>query len=108
MTKLLALLATIALAACGGDPPNIAGTCASTDDCDDELTCDLTIPGGYCTASCTTSGATDECPDDSICDSVSGSALTCVKICKVAEDCRPDLDCNGVSGSSVKACKPKD
>lgn len=96
------------LVACGGDPPNVGGTCAAVEDCDEGLTCDSTVPGGYCTKSCTTTGTTDGCPDGSICDAISGTAITCVKICKVAEDCRSDLDCNGVSGSSIKACKPKE
>ena len=38
---------------------------------------------------------------------IAGDALSCVKICKVAEDCRAGLDCNGVSRSNIKACKPK-
>lgn len=104
--RTLALLALLAAAACGG-PPNVAGTCAANADCDEGLTCDTTVPGGYCTAACTTSGSTDGCPEESICDAISGSALTCVKICKTADDCRSDLDCNGVSGSNIKACKPK-
>lgn len=96
----------ILIAACGSDP-NVGGTCTGTGGCDEGLTCDTAIAGGYCTAACTTSGSTDECPDGSVCDSVSGTAITCVKICNGAEDCRADLSCNGVSGSSIKACKPK-
>lgn len=95
------------LASCGGDPPNVGGTCTATSGCDDELSCNTTVPGGYCTAACTTSGSTEECPENSVCDSVSGAAITCVKICKTSDDCRSDLDCNGVSGSNIKACKPK-
>lgn len=95
------------LIGCGSDPPNVAGTCTATEGCDDDLTCNTAVAGGYCTSSCTTSGSTDECPEDSVCDAISGSALTCVKICKTGDDCRSDLDCNGVSGSSIKACKPK-
>ena len=100
-----ALLAML-LVACGG-APNVAGTCATNADCDDGLTCDTSVPGGYCTKACTTSGSTDECPEESVCDALSGAAVTCVKICKTSEDCRSDLDCNGVSGSNIKACKPK-
>ena len=102
------LLAASLLALVGcSDPPNISGTCAVADDCDDDLTCNTAVAGGYCTVACTVSGSTDECPDDSICDTVAGAALSCVKICKAAADCRTDLDCNGVSGSNIKACKPK-
>lgn len=97
----------IFLIACGGDPPNVGGTCTTAGGCDDDLTCNTTVPGGYCTASCTTSGSTDECPEESVCDAISGAAISCVKICKVSEDCRADQDCNGVSGSNIKACKPK-
>jgi hypothetical protein len=42
-----------------------------------------------------------------VCDAISGTAITCVKICTTKEDCRSDQDCNGVSGSNLKACKPK-
>ena len=96
----------LAVTACGG-PPDVGGTCAASGDCDEDLQCNTSVPGGYCTAACTTSGSTDECPEESICDAVSGAALTCVKICKTAGDCRADLDCNGVSGWNIKACKPK-
>ena len=99
------LISVFAIVACGD--PNVAGPCTTADQCDDDLTCDTSVPGGYCTAACTTSGSTDECPDGSVCDALSGTAVTCVKICKGADDCRSDLDCNGVSGSSIKACKPK-
>jgi hypothetical protein len=99
-------VAFFALVACGS-PPNTGGACTSADNCDEDLTCDTSVPGGYCTKTCTTSGSTDECPEGSVCDALSGTAVTCVKICKAAEDCRSDLDCNGVSGSSIKACKPK-
>lgn len=95
------------LLACGSDPPNVGGTCTSTGGCDEGLTCDTTVPDGYCTKACATSGMTAGCPEDSICDTVAGDALSCVKICKTSEDCRADQDCNGVSGSNIKACKPK-
>ncbi|MBS1122662.1 MAG: hypothetical protein H6Q90_4890 [Deltaproteobacteria bacterium] len=95
------------IAACGGGPPNVGDTCTATDGCDDSLTCDTTVPGGYCSTSCTTSGSTGECPEASICDAIAGTALACVRICKSATDCRSDQDCNGVSGSNIKACKPK-
>lgn len=106
MQRLLLVLALAA--ACGGDDaPNVGGTCTATDGCDEDLTCDTSVTGGYCTASCTMPGTTAECPEGSICDTTSGTSITCVKICETADDCRNDLDCNGVSGSSIKACKPK-
>ncbi len=104
--RILPLL-VILLVSCGGDAPNVGGTCTAMGGCDEDLSCDTSVVGGYCTAACTTSGSTDECPDGSVCDTVSGTAITCVKICKAAEDCRSDLDCNGVSGTNLKACKPK-
>ena len=102
----LVFAAILALAACGG-PPDVAGTCAGNADCDDGLTCNTSIPMGYCTASCTTGGSTDECPEESVCDQITGGAMSCVKICKTDTDCRSDLGCNGVTGSNIKACKPK-
>lgn len=103
----MACLLMLGLLACGGDSPNVGGACTATEGCDEELTCNTSVPGGYCTTSCVTSGSTDECPDESVCDAISGNAITCVKICKSSADCRSDQDCNGVSGSNIKACKPK-
>lgn len=102
----IVLIVMFAAGACSA-PPNVGATCTATDGCDEGLTCDTGIPGGYCTAACTTSGSTSECPEESVCDSVAGNAVTCVKICKSDADCRSDLGCNGVSGSNLKACKPK-
>lgn len=107
MGRCAMVLFSLFVAACGGDPPNVGGSCSSNEMCDEGLTCDTAIPGGYCTTSCSTTGSTSECPEDSVCDTVSGAGVTCVKICKTAEDCRGDLDCNGVSGTNIKACKPK-
>lgn len=107
MRNLRRLVLLVLLAVGCGDPPNVGGTCTASGGCDDDLTCDTAVPGGYCTTPCTTSGSTEQCPEASVCDTVAGTALTCVKICKTADDCRPDQDCNGVSGSNIKACKPK-
>lgn len=100
-------LTVLAIAGCGDDPPNVGGMCTATDGCDEGLTCDTAVPGGYCTASCTAPGTTDVCPEGSICDTVAGTDVNCVRICRTADDCRTDQDCNGVSGSNIKACKPK-
>ena len=103
----LAILLFVA-SACGTDPPNVGGTCTGTaTGCDMNLTCDTSVPGGYCTTSCTTSGSTEQCPEGAVCDAVAGTALNCVKICSTNADCRSDLSCNGISGSNIKACKPK-
>ena len=95
------------IVACGSPPPNVGATCTATSGCDVGLMCNTTVPAGYCTTSCTTSGSTTECPEESVCDAIAGTAITCVKICKSSADCRSDQDCNGVSGSNIKACKPK-
>lgn len=105
-SSFLAILVLCA-SACGSDPPNVGGTCTASGGCDEDLSCDTSVAGGYCTTACTTSGATDQCPEESVCDAVAGTALSCVKICTKGTDCRPDQDCNGVSGSNIKACKPK-
>jgi len=108
MKLLLSLFIVIMASGCGGDdPPNIGATCTAEAGCDDGLSCDVGVPGGYCTTGCTASGTTDECPEASVCDTVAGTTITCVAICKTSEDCRSDQDCNGVSGSNLKACKPK-
>lgn len=108
MTRLTLLtIVLLAFTACGDDVPNVGGTCTATEGCDEGLSCDTSVPAGYCTTSCTTSGSTDQCPEDSVCDTVAGTTLTCVKICQNGADCRSDQDCNGVSGTNIKACKPK-
>ena len=104
--KLGCLALVLAVFACS-DPPNVGGTCTASGGCDEDLTCNTSIPGGYCTTSCTTPGSTSECPEDSVCDAITGAVTSCVKICKGSSDCRSDLDCNGVSSSNIKACKPK-
>jgi hypothetical protein len=103
----LFLAVVAALSACS-NPPNVGATCAPpAQGCDDGLTCDTTVASGYCTKSCTTTGSTMECPEGAICDTLSGSSLSCVRICKQQSDCRSDLSCNGVSGSDIKACSIK-
>lgn len=89
------------------DPPNVSATCSSDVQCDEGLTCNTAVPGGYCTKACTTPGETSQCPEASVCDSVAGTAVSCVKICDTSSDCRSDLSCNGTSKGSLKACKPK-
>jgi hypothetical protein len=101
-------IAALAMVSACGNPPDVSGTCtAPANGCDQGLTCDTTVANGYCTKSCTTTGSTTECPEGSVCDSLSGLALSCVKICTQQSDCRSDLSCNGVSGSNLKACKIK-
>jgi hypothetical protein len=92
---------------CGDSLPNVGGLCTAAGGCDKGLTCDTAVPGGYCTAACTTPGVLTGCPEGALCDSISGSAPTCTKICTEQSDCRSDLECNGATGSSVKTCKPK-
>jgi hypothetical protein len=106
LRQLASICAAAVLAACG-DPPNVGGTCTASGGCDDGLTCDTAVPGGYCTKACTTPGSTSECPEESVCDAVAGTAMNCVKICSTKDDCRGDQDCNGIAGSNIKACKPK-
>lgn len=106
MTKLSVILLLLALLpACG--EPNVGDSCTGPADCDDDLTCNTSVVGGYCTAVCTEAGSQSQCPEGSICDHVATPAFTCVKICKTHDDCRSDQECNGTSGSNVKACKPK-
>lgn len=103
-----ALVLSIVLVGCGGgDSPNVGGTCTATDGCDQDLTCNTTVPGGYCTKACTSPGTTNECPDGSVCDAIAGTAISCVKICKSSGDCRADQSCNGTTAGNIKACKPK-
>jgi len=99
---------TVTLPAGCGKAPNVGAACTASGGCDQGLTCDTQIDGGYCTKACNTPGSTSECPDESLCASISGAPGTeCGKVCTVQSDCRPDLECNGITGSSIKVCKPK-
>jgi hypothetical protein len=102
----LMLLLTLFHASCS-DPPNVGSTCTATAGCDQGLTCDIAVPGGYCTKACTTQGSTSECPEGSVCDQFGGNGLSCARVCGLQSDCRPDMECNGTTGSSVKICKVK-
>lgn len=67
MRTLTAGLVLFLLSACGSAPGSgIGATCSVTQKCDG-LSCDLSVPGGYCTKFCNTSGSTSECPDGSVC-----------------------------------------
>jgi hypothetical protein len=105
----LVCLAALLGPACSSNQPNVGSTCRPDGGgCDQGLTCDTSVDGGYCTSPCTTSGSTSGCPEGSICTSVSGGpAIECAKICTVQGDCRADLECNGTTGSDIKACRPK-
>lgn len=106
--KKLMVFFVLALVVACGDPPNVGATCTASGGCDPGLTCDTAAAGGYCTQACTTPGSTDGCPEGSICDAITGTAMSCVKICKEGGgECRSDQSCNGTTGSSTKACKPK-
>jgi hypothetical protein len=94
------------LAGCS-DRPNVGASCTAMEGCDDGLTCELSVAGGYCTRSCTSAGSEDQCPEGSVCDNLSGLALTCVRICQLQTDCRPEYECNGTTNASVKVCKIK-
>ena len=102
----LAMLVGTLLVGCADDL-NVGDACTATADCDPGLTCETSVPGGYCTQACTTAGEVSDCPDGAICDAIGGQAMACVKICMIQSDCRDDQQCNGTTGSSLKACKPK-
>lgn len=101
-------LALVSLAGCGSDAPNIGSACSGFQ-CDEGLTCNLNVSGGYCTKTCVTAGSTSECPEGSVCDDSTGlQGIYCLKICQTGTDCDPTQDCNGIAGSNIKACHPKD
>jgi hypothetical protein len=89
------------------DEDRVGANCGGDSTCAKGLTCDLAIPGGYCTKPCTLTGQTNECPGGAICDTVEGARTECVRICQTTADCNAPLECNGVSKSNIKACKPK-
>jgi hypothetical protein len=107
MRRLLIVIFVGALGAgCGDHQPNVGATCTATGGCDTGLTCNLAVPGGYCTQPCVTPGIRSGCPDGALCDTL-GSTPSCTRVCNIQQDCRADLECNGTTGSSLKTCKPK-
>jgi hypothetical protein len=100
----VAVATALFLFGCGGT--SVGRACTQDGDCDSGQTCFTDMPGGYCSAVCTTEGQRENCPSGSLC-ATSGLRTLCALECKVQEDCRLDYECNGLTGSSVKVCRPK-
>jgi len=93
---------------CSDGSPNVGEECGvNRPVCDEELSCNSSVLGGYCTTACTTAGSNGGCPGGSICDNVASIGLTCLRICDDQSDCgRSNVTCRSVTDSDRMACKP--
>lgn len=82
-----ALLAMVALAACGRE---IGDDCSTNVDCGSGRLCDLSQPGGYCTISpC----RADSCPTEAVCVVFSVNDSYCMRSCATRDECREGYEC---------------
>ena len=95
----------------GASGPAIGDPCEDDDDCAKGATCidevnlgfKASLPGGYCTQSCSKDG---DCPDGAGCEQLLD---TCLKSCTKTSQCREDegYECNpSVVDESESYCTP--
>ncbi len=83
-------LLALALADCG---PSIGDECESSYSCGTGNSCDLSVPGGYCTQTpCRNRGCEDE---DAVCIQFLNGESYCMLACGGSGDCRDGHVCQG-------------
>ena len=88
MRPLLSLLLVSLLTS--GCAPEVGDPCASALECGTEMICDLSLPGGYCTAGdCEFLG----CPEAGVCITFPNSEEWCMTQCSSNGDCRDEYEC---------------
>ena len=88
MRRLLTLLLPALLA--WGCAPEVGDPCSSALECGAEMICDLSLPGGYCTAgNCEFLG----CPEAGICITFPNTEEWCMTECSSDDDCRDGYEC---------------
>lgn len=77
--------------------PSIGDTCETNVECDTGAgeTCDVSVPGGYCTVADCTPNA---CPDSSVCIRFDEVNAYCLKVCEADSDCRDGYACRKDQG----------
>lgn len=98
-TRLLALLGSLALTACG---PVIGDPCTVATDCGPGVCLNRAIaPGGLCSLACTVGGAS--CPAGSTCISavIDNDTPGCLHLCTKDADCRAGYTCRSEGGYDV-------
>lgn len=77
--------------------PSIGDTCETNVECDTGAgeTCDVSVPGGYCTvADC----SPNACPSASVCIRFDEVNAYCLKACEADDDCRDGYVCRKDQG----------
>lgn len=83
-------VALVVIATIVGCAAEIGDECSTNLDCGSAKQCDLSQPGGYCTAANCDSVP---CPDGSICVAFSTQDHFCMAACDSGSDCRDDYVC---------------
>ena len=92
MTRLTLIIALLTLVGCAA---KVGDACETNTECGIELSCDLSQPDGYCTASpC----QPNECPDESACIAFPDRSAFCMLRCEEDDDCRSGYVCVGNYG----------
>jgi hypothetical protein len=82
----------LALTGCGAI---VGDSCEVDTDCGTGLSCDTTLPDGYCTlGDCARFG----CSDEGVCVRFDAYTSFCMAPCTSAGDCRDDYECIGGQG----------
>jgi hypothetical protein len=85
----------------GGSSGGAVGDACTRDDQCADGTCDLDLPGGYCTLSGCNGGAA--CPGGSTCFDLQSGGSMCIKDCSAASECR---ESEGYTCDSDNTCWP--
>jgi hypothetical protein len=69
----------------------IGASCSALSPCGPGQTCATGVPGGYCTADCSTVA----CPSNATCVQLGSADRICIRSCSSRADCRSDHQCIG-------------
>lgn len=81
------LVLAVALVGCG---PTVGDECGADSQCGTTLTCDTTVPQGYCLRTPCRAG---ECPPEAICVDFGADVRACMRSCSAETGCREGLVC---------------
>lgn len=87
MKSVLALLCLALASAC---TPTVGDKCTLNRQCGTVLTCDTSIPDGYCLKAGCRKG---ECPAEATCVDFGGDLRFCMRSCSPDNECRSGLAC---------------
>ncbi len=106
MYKLLILLSIIFLTfSCASQTGE---ACETDSDCDVDLICEKTFPGGYCTKYDCNHHSSGSCGDEAQCTYFSDiNRAYCLSKCNSNSDCRSQYSCQSVENNKYKTCLPE-